>query len=193
MCRVVAWIVPRLILMILILMAICCAMILLALPPLWILMILVAICCAVFLLALPLRILMTHDASGYWNAGKWWSGYFHLLLKKESRNRVSIILVRPRGFPRETRLMFIIIAVIGLFWVDTPEKKALLSMVSFCRLKPTQNLAGILYSVLSPSFLPNSKELIDIELLLLKIDPPARLSSFMIPALFIKLDRDFWG
>ena len=107
MCRVVAWIVPRLILMILILMAICCAMILLALPPLWILMILVAICCAVFLLALPLRILMTHDASGYWNAGKWWSGYFHLLLKKESRNRESIILVRPRGFPRETRLMFI--------------------------------------------------------------------------------------
>ena len=108
MCRVVAWIVPRLILMILILMAICCAMILLALPPLWILMILVAICCAVFLLALPLRILMSHDASGYWNAGKWWSGYFHLLLKKESRNRESIILVRPRGFPRETRLMFIL-------------------------------------------------------------------------------------
>ena len=82
-------------------------------------------------------------------------------------------------------LLVLIIAVIGLFDVDIPLKKALLSIVSFCRLKPTQNLAGIFVSVQLPSSFLNSSELIAIELLLLNKLPIARLSSFMIPALFM--------
>ena len=36
-----------------------------------------------------------------------------------------------------------IMAVIGLFEVDTPVKKALDGIVHFSKLKPTQNLPGL--------------------------------------------------
>jgi len=87
----------------------------------------------------------------------------------------------------------LIIAVIGELLVDTPEKKALLSIVSFCKLKPTQNLAGTIYDVVSLSILSNSRVLIDIALLLLKIEPIARLNSFSTPARFCSVDNAFVG